>query len=463
MADNIAVTAGSGTNIASDEVTYSGDTAKLGVVRLVHVTGAEGAKTTTELVRLEDAAHTSGDPGIPLLGVRQDTAASLAGTDGDYTMPIFDSTGRQHVNVGNTVTVGSHAVTNAGTFATQIDGAALTALQLIDDPIATLGTTTYTEATTKGMIIGAIRRDADTTLVDTTNEVGPVQMNAAGQLKVEAFSGETLPVSLASVPSHAVTNAGTFAVQVDGSALTSLQLIDDAVSGAGFNITQMNGANVTMGNGASGTGVQRVTLANDSTGIVALTTSTASIGKLAANSGVDIGDTDVTSVIAGTGATNIGKAEDAAHTTGDTGVFALGVSNENATAFGAASGDYTPIATNRYGSVYVTAMPPSHASSNGTPITATTTSVIAAPSASTHLRVMRIHISNGGSTATWVSVRDGAAGTQHYRTYLPQGGVMSLNLRMSGPLNLTTATRLDIVLSAAGSVEYEIDYMTVAD
>lgn len=39
----------------------------------------------------------------------------------------------------------------------------------------------------------------------------------------------TLPVSLASVPSHAVTNAGTFAVQVDGAALTSLQLIDDAV------------------------------------------------------------------------------------------------------------------------------------------------------------------------------------------------------------------------------------------
>lgn len=39
----------------------------------------------------------------------------------------------------------------------------------------------------------------------------------------------TLPVSLASVPSHAVTNAGTFATQVDGSALTALQLIDDPV------------------------------------------------------------------------------------------------------------------------------------------------------------------------------------------------------------------------------------------
>lgn len=47
----------------------------------------------------------------------------------------------------------------------------------------------------------------------------------------------TLPVSLASVPSHAVTNAGTFAVQVDGSALTSLQLIDDTVATTGAAIT----------------------------------------------------------------------------------------------------------------------------------------------------------------------------------------------------------------------------------
>jgi len=43
------------------------------------------------------------------------------------------------------------------------------------------------------------------------------------------FWQATQPVSLASVPSHAVTNAGTFAVQVDGDALTALQLIDDTV------------------------------------------------------------------------------------------------------------------------------------------------------------------------------------------------------------------------------------------
>lgn len=62
---------------------------------------------------------------------------------------------------------------------------------------------------------------------------------------------------------------------------------------------------------------------------------------LAANSGVDIGDVDVTSVIPGTGATNLGKAEDAAHTSGDVGVMGLFVRQSTQADFGA-DGDYVP-------------------------------------------------------------------------------------------------------------------------
>ena len=112
-----------------------------------------------------------------------------------------------------TVTVNAHAVTNAGTFAVQVDGAALTALQLIDDPVQVLGTDTYTEATSKGVTLGAVRRDADTSLVNTTNEFAPLQVDANGRLKVEAFSGETLPVSLTSTTvtgTVAVTQSGTW-------------------------------------------------------------------------------------------------------------------------------------------------------------------------------------------------------------------------------------------------------------
>ncbi len=57
----------------------------------------------------------------------------------------------------------------------------------------------------------------------------PVATPVFVRLSDGAAAITTLPVSLASAPSTAVTNAGTFATQVDGSALTALQLIDDPV------------------------------------------------------------------------------------------------------------------------------------------------------------------------------------------------------------------------------------------
>ena len=47
--------------------------------------------------KAEDAAHTSGDKGIMALGVRNDTPASLGGTDGDYVPSQFDRLGNQRV------------------------------------------------------------------------------------------------------------------------------------------------------------------------------------------------------------------------------------------------------------------------------------------------------------------------------------------------------------------------------
>lgn len=183
-------------------------------------------------------------------------------------------------------------------------GSIMTAVQLIDDAIFTAGTSTYTEATSKGQLILGVRRDADTTLVDTTNEMAPLQLDANGRLKVEIFTG-----------------GETFAVLDTNSAaaLTALQLIDNAVSGSGFNITQLNGVNVTMGNGAAGTGVQRVTLASDSTGNIA------TIG---------------TSVTPGTAAANLGKARDSAIGATDTGIAMLGVRRDTPTAETPAAGDY---------------------------------------------------------------------------------------------------------------------------
>ena len=73
---------------------------------------------------------------------------------------------------------------------------------------------------------------------------------------------------------------------------------------------------------------------------------------LPANSGVDIGDVDVTSVVPGTGATNLGKAEDAAHTTGDVGVMPLAVRDDVNVEQGA-DGDYVALQADKYGKLRV--------------------------------------------------------------------------------------------------------------
>jgi hypothetical protein len=114
-----------------------------------------------------------------------------------------------------------------------------------------------------------------------------------------------------------------------------------------YDSTADSSTGIGLGNGTAATAL-RVTLPTDGTGVVGLNAGSNAIGKLAANTGVDIGDVDVTSVIPGTGATNLGKAEDAGHTTGDVGVMILGVRNDANASFGADL-DYTPITTDSGG------------------------------------------------------------------------------------------------------------------
>lgn len=49
MADNVGYTAGSGTKIASREVSYSGETAQAQSVGLVNFSGSDDAKTATDI------------------------------------------------------------------------------------------------------------------------------------------------------------------------------------------------------------------------------------------------------------------------------------------------------------------------------------------------------------------------------------------------------------------------------
>lgn len=64
------------------------------------------------------------------------------------------------------------------------------------------------------------------------------------------------------------------------------------------------------------------------------------------------GTASITSIVPGTGATNLGKAEDAGHNDGDTGVMALGVRQNVATSLSGANADYTPLIVDSNGALW---------------------------------------------------------------------------------------------------------------
>jgi len=166
-----------------------------------------------------------------------------------------------------------------------------------------------------------------------------------------------------------IANDSTGVVSIDDGGGTIS--IDD---GAGNISIDWAGTVPPIGAGTEATAL-RVTLATDSTGVVSiddnggaitvdnggtfavqstLQTGSATIGKLAANTGVDIGDVDVTSVIPGTGATNLGKARDSALGATDVGIMALAVRDDTLTTLTPADGDYVPLRVNSTGALHVT-------------------------------------------------------------------------------------------------------------
>jgi hypothetical protein len=96
VADNFPQTAGSGRNVATDQVTYSGDTADVQLVRVVNTSGAEGSRVVTDksVFQTEDTAHSDGDLGVLMMGVRNHNTGSTA--DGDYSAISVDSTGNMN-------------------------------------------------------------------------------------------------------------------------------------------------------------------------------------------------------------------------------------------------------------------------------------------------------------------------------------------------------------------------------
>ncbi len=344
-------------------------------------------------------------------------------------------------------------VTNAGTFAVQVDGAALTALQLIDDTIATLGTTTYTEAATKGSIIGAVRRDADTTLVDTTNEIGPLQMNAAGQLKVEVFSGEALPVTMTSTTvtgTVAVTQSGTWdevGINDSGNSIT----VDYATTGSG-----------------TATGALRVELPTNGTGTVGLNAGTNNIGdvdilSIAAGDN-NIGNVDIVSgtVTTVTTLTGGGIAHDSADSGNPHKMGAKAYSPDGTTPGTAvAEADRTDLKADLDGRLFVNPRSPRQLHKHLDGSSAYTDEAVAAdPGDGFQIVITSIIVSTGAATALNFFLEEGATkifGPIYLEATAGRGFV-------SGPIYLpvTASTAVTITTSAAIAQSVDIDYFIQA-
>jgi len=94
--------------------------------------------------------------------------AANSGVDiGDVDVASLPSTWSVNLSGATfpTLTVASHAVTNGGTFAVQVDGNALTALQLIDDPVFA-DDAAFTPGTSKVMVAGFQADESSTDSVD---------------------------------------------------------------------------------------------------------------------------------------------------------------------------------------------------------------------------------------------------------------------------------------------------------
>ena len=92
------------------------NTYSLGTSALSSTPGTAAAS----LGKAEDAAHASGDVGVMLLAVRKDTAAALAGTDGDYIPLTTDNTGRLYVRGAIGSTAGASTVASTAYEASRV-------------------------------------------------------------------------------------------------------------------------------------------------------------------------------------------------------------------------------------------------------------------------------------------------------------------------------------------------------
>lgn len=364
-----------------------------------------------------------------------------------------DSTGVLSVddNGGSLTVDGTVAVTNAGL--TALDGAIAGTEVQVDIVSSALPTGAATSA----------KQDTQITAeqaIQTAVELLDNAVRAEDEASAGGHSGFVVLARRTDTPAAQSGTDGDYEfLQVVGGRLAATSVVTGTVTVDGSGVTQpVSHAALTELAAAIDTELQV-----DIVG--ALPAGTNAIGKLAANSGVDIGDVDilsiaagdnnignvdVLSVITGTGATNLGKAEDGAHTSGDVGVMLLGVRNDNgsATGRGSADDDYVPISVDNYGAVPIVGHPNSWTYHENSSSALTDTQVAATPGAGLSLYVTDITVSTGAATAYNFFLEEGST-TVYGPMYLEAVAGRGFTHVFKTPKKITANTALTITTSAA--------------
>jgi hypothetical protein len=334
----------------------------------------------------EDTALAAGEQ-VTMAGVIRDaTPGSLVDLDGDRTELQVDGTGYLWVNgsgvtqpVSGTVTA---AQATASSLNAEVQGDAASGAAKSGNPVqvghvfnttqptVTTGQVVEAQATARGALIVATGVDGALLVGDGAGSLNTIV--DSGTLTtvstVTAVTDITNPVNVVTTSADQITPLGTAAdgaavsgnpIRIagkDGGGLTQDIITDTAgelqvdvltmpsvtigtfPDNEPINVAQLNGVAVTMGNGISGTGVQRVTIASDSTGTLAGVTTVTNLTNLpnegqqtAANSISVTPDTDNDSIGA-TAAAPPGEATYIAGlTSGATAGFLAGITVCNTT------------------------------------------------------------------------------------------------------------------------------------
>lgn len=253
---------------------------------------ATGSGTATPVVATEDITSVH----YQLVKLVDGTALGTGRIGGDAANGLDVDVTRLPALVAGTANIGDVDVLTIAAGDNNIGNVDVVTLPALVTGSATIGAVTGPTAdnaanpTLKLGVLPAVALAAAPTR--TEGNVNPLRVTLAGDAVV-TLDGEAV-----------VLGAGTAEI---GKLAAGVAVIGALSANQSTNTAQINGVAPTMGNGISGTGVQRVTIASDSTGQVALAAGAATIGALTANQSVNESQINGVTPLMGNGITGTGS------------------------------------------------------------------------------------------------------------------------------------------------------------